>query len=182
MRAVTFQAPGEVKIDERPSPEFPLLLTTGRVANQWHTRTKTALVPALNQDDARPSVHMHPADAEALFLRDGQQVTVRSPRGAAATTVQINADISPGLVWMPIHWNDLWAQSASPNESTSTLKDPISKQPALKAVAVTVTPVFSEPAVMGPGLAEAVSARGGHRKMDPEKQSSRETEKTAERN
>jgi hypothetical protein len=55
---------------------------------------------------------------------------------------------------MPIHWNDLWAQAASPNESTSTLKDPISKQPALKAVAVNVTPVTAEPAVLGPGLRE----------------------------
>src|SRR5690349_23376391 len=54
-------------------------------------------------------------------------------------SLKLDEAISPGVVFMPIHWNDLWGHRASPNEATSNLRDPISKQPALKAVPVNVT-------------------------------------------
>jgi predicted molibdopterin-dependent oxidoreductase YjgC len=134
-----FFARQHLEPDERPSAEFPLLLTTGRVANQWHTRTKTSLVPPLNmRQDAEAKVHMHPADAEALFLRQDEAVIVRSARGEASTSVQISAEMTPGLVWMPIHWNDLWRSGASCNEATSDAQDCVSKQPSLKCCAVAV--------------------------------------------
>jgi anaerobic selenocysteine-containing dehydrogenase len=40
---------------------------------------------------------------------------------------------------MPIHWNDLFAPAASPNEATTDAADPHSRQPALKACAVRIT-------------------------------------------
>jgi len=129
---------------ERPSRAFPLILTTGRVLNQWHTRTKTGLVPVLNKLDPAPFLQMHPDDAVALGLHDRQHVAVASRFGRATTFLKLDQDITPGVVFMPIHWNDLWAHRASPNEATSTLRDPISKQPALKAVAVTVTPANAD--------------------------------------
>jgi anaerobic selenocysteine-containing dehydrogenase len=50
-----------------------MLLTTGRVAGQWHTRTKTANVVALNRLDPAPYLQMHPDDAAALGLHDGER-------------------------------------------------------------------------------------------------------------
>ena len=125
---------------DRPSRAFPLILTTGRVYGQWHTRTKTGLVPALNKLDPAPNLTMHPDDAVALGLHDRQHVAVSSRFGRCVTFLRLDATITPGVCFMPIHWNDLWAKGASCNESTSTLRDPLSKQPALKAVAVAVTP------------------------------------------
>jgi anaerobic selenocysteine-containing dehydrogenase len=129
---------------ERPSLAFPLILTTGRVLNQWHTRTKTGLVPVLNKLDPAPFLQMHPDDAVALGLHDRQHVAVASRFGRATTFLKLDDAITPGVIFMPIHWNDLWAHRASPNETTSNLRDPISRQPALKAVAVTVTPANAE--------------------------------------
>jgi anaerobic selenocysteine-containing dehydrogenase len=140
---------------DRPGRAFPLILTTGRVYAQWHTRTKTAHVPALEKLDPAPYLQMHPDDALALGLHDRQHVCVASRFGRCMTFVRLDEKITPGLVFMPIHWNELWASGASPNESTSTFKDPISKQPALKAVAVNVTAVVAEPAVLGPALMKA---------------------------
>jgi len=134
-----FFAREHLTAEEKTTAKFPLLLTTGRVANQWHTRTKTALVPALGKGEAAPSVHMHPADAESLFLQDRQAVTVHSSRGESATILRIDAAMSPGLVWMPIHWNELWGKRASCNEITTDASDLQSKQPALKCCAVSVT-------------------------------------------
>ena len=129
-----------IEMDDRPSRAFPLILTTGRLLNQWHTRTKTGNVPLLNKLDPAPYLQMHPDDAERLNLHDRQHVAVASRFGQATTFLKLDDSITPGVCFMPIHWNDLWAQGASPNEVASNLRDPISKQPALKAVAVRVTP------------------------------------------
>lgn len=130
--------------EEMPDRLFPLVLTTGRVANQWHTRTKTGQVASLNKADPSPFVQMHPDDARALGLRDGQRVLVRSRRGSAHTIVRIDPQTPLGTVFMPIHWNDLWGKAASPNEATTELFDPLSKQPALKFCAVSISAAAME--------------------------------------
>jgi sulfite reductase (NADPH) flavoprotein alpha-component len=134
-----------VELEDRPSRAFPLILTTGRLLNQWHTRTKTGNVPLLTKLDPAPYLQMHPEDAERLGLHDRQHVAIASRFGQATTFLKLDDSITPGVCFMPIHWNDCWAHRASPNEATSNLRDPISKQPALKAVAVNVTPVASIP-------------------------------------
>ena len=134
--------------DESPSPEFPLLLTTGRVPNQWHTRTKTGLVDVLNKGDPEPFLSIHPTDAQALHIRSGQRVKVRSRRGTAASVARVDLTVTPGVVFLPIHWNQLWGEAASPNEATSDAHDAISKQPSLKycPVAVAAADVETPPA------------------------------------
>lgn len=130
--------------EEMPDRLFPLVLTTGRVAGQWHTRTKTGQVPLLNKADPSPFVQMHPEDARALGLRDGQRVLVRSRRGSAQSIVRIDPQTPVGTVFMPIHWNDLWGKAASPNEATTDLFDPLSKQPALKFCAISISAAAME--------------------------------------
>jgi anaerobic selenocysteine-containing dehydrogenase len=88
---------------------------------------------------------MHPEDAQRLGLHDRQHVAVASRFGQATSFLKLDDSITPGVCFMPIHWNDLWAHRASPNEATSNLRDPISKQPALKAVAVRVAPANAAP-------------------------------------
>ena len=136
-----FWAPREIPREEQPDSEFPLALTTGRTLNQWHTRTKTGTVAQLNLKDPAPYLQMHPEDAAALRLEDGQQVEIRSRRGTATSPLRIDEAIAAGTVFMPIHWNELWSPGASPNEASSDDKDPISKQPALKYCAVAVRAV-----------------------------------------
>ncbi|MDB5295543.1 MAG: binding domain protein [Phycisphaerales bacterium] len=130
---------------ERPTPEFPLLLTTGRTLNQWHTRTKTGTVAQLNDRDPGPYLQIHPDDAAELGVADGDDVDVASGRGTARSVARVDADTSPGVVFMPIHWNELWGRAASPNEATTDATDPLSQQPALKCCAVRVSKVGATP-------------------------------------
>ncbi len=129
--------------EESPDAQFPLILTTGRTPNQWHTRTKTGTVANLNQLDPGPYVQMHPADAEEHNLHDGQPIEIISRQGRARGIVKIDPAISRGLLFMPIHWNELWLHRASPNEATADETDAISKQPVLKYCAVAVRAVES---------------------------------------
>jgi anaerobic selenocysteine-containing dehydrogenase len=125
---------------ERTSGEFPLILTTGRVLNQWHTRTKTGQVDQLNKLDPAPYLQIHPENAQSLGIADGQKVVIQSQRGKCFCTARLDVQIAAGTVFMPIHWNDLFAPAASPNEATTDVCDPVSKQPALKCCAVAVLP------------------------------------------
>jgi sulfite reductase (NADPH) flavoprotein alpha-component len=124
--------------EETPDDRFPLVLTTGRVAGQWHTRTKTGLVAELNKLDPAPYVRMNPSDVTRFRLEDGQRVEVESVRGCAHGVLRVDPSIPIGTVFMPIHWNDLWSPHASPNEATTSAADLISRQPALKCCAVAV--------------------------------------------
>lgn len=124
--------------EERPDDRYPLVLTTGRTLNHWHTRTKTGMVEQLNQLDAGPSVQINPADANELEIADGQPVEVVSRRGRCTSVARLDTNVAPGVVFMPIHWNDCWAHGASPNEVTTPETDAISRQPALKCCAVAI--------------------------------------------
>ena len=155
-----FFAHPQGEADESPSPEFPLLLTTGRVPNHWHTRTKTGLVDVLNKGDPEPFLSIHPTDADALNIRGGQRVVVRSRRGTAVSVARVDRSVPPGVVFLPIHWNQLWGEAASPNEATSDATDAVSKQPSLKYCAVAVSaadvPDVAEPASQAEGRRHVV--------------------------
>ena len=124
--------------EETPDDRFPFVLTTGRLASHWHTRTKTGLVEELNKLDPAPYVRMNPVDAAECDLHDGQFVQVESQRGSASGVLRLDGSTPAGTVFMSIHWNDLWACRASPNEVTTDAVDVISHQPALKGCAVHV--------------------------------------------
>ena len=137
----TFWARPHELAGERTDDDFPLVLTTGRLSGHWHTRTKTSLVKQLNAREDGPFVATHPEDAAALLLQEGRRVRITSRRGTIVSIARVDARIPMGTAFMPIHFNELFAPAASPNEATTDDADPISLQPALKCCAVRVEPV-----------------------------------------
>ncbi len=123
---------------ETPDEEFPFVLTTGRIASQWHTRTRTGKIPELVRHAPEPFVEMHPQDAERLGITDDDLVSIESRRGRAQARVKVTKDIRPGLVFAPFHWGDLWSENSAVNDATNPAFDPISQQPELKYCAVRV--------------------------------------------
>jgi NADPH-dependent sulfite reductase flavoprotein alpha-component len=140
---------------ELPDDDYPLLLNTGRVPHQWHTLTKTGKVAKLGKLDPGPFLQMHPDDAARLEVADGDLVEVASRRGRAILPARVSADVAPGSVFAPFHWNDRFGEYLSINAVTSDAVDPDSLQPELKICAVSVkrvaTPVAS-------GQREAIGA------------------------
>jgi len=121
---------------ELPDEEFPFWLTTGRVLEHWHTRTRTATVPRLNQRHTGSFVEIHPEDAALLGVGEGEALALLSRRGTCTAPVRLSSEIRRGCVFMPIHWDD-----GNPNAITSTAADPLSLQPELKACAVSLAAV-----------------------------------------
>jgi ferredoxin-nitrate reductase len=128
---------------EQPDHEFPLSLTTGRVYSHWHTLTRTAKARQLVQREPEPYVQIHPDLAAKLGVIDGDLVQVSSRRGTIEVKVQISDRVLPELVFVPIHWGDLFAAGNAVNYLTLNAIGRVAKQPELKFCAVTVERIAS---------------------------------------
>ena len=128
---------------DRTDDAYPLLLTTGRLAGQWHTMTRTGKSPELLGKDHEPFVELHPSDAQRAGVREGMRVRLVSRRGIATLRARIADTLPEGVAFAPFHWGALHlAAGETPlNEITSAALDPVSKQAELKATAVRVEPL-----------------------------------------
>lgn len=116
--------------------EFPLVLNTGRIRDQWHTMTRTGKVPRLNSHSFEPCVQVQSGDA--LQLVNGGLARLVSRHGAMLARVQVSDDQRPGSVFVPMHWNDAFAKSARVDALVAPITDPISGQPESKHTPVRV--------------------------------------------
>ncbi|MFF2330693.1 MULTISPECIES: molybdopterin-dependent oxidoreductase [unclassified Streptomyces] len=123
---------------ELPDDEYPFVLNTGRLQHQWHTMTKTGKVAKLNKLNPDPFVEIHPEDAEALGVIEGDPLEVASRRGRAVLPAVVTDRVRPGNCFAPFHWNDLFGEYLSINAVTNDAIDPVSFQPEFKVCAVTL--------------------------------------------
>ncbi|WMJ73727.1 molybdopterin-dependent oxidoreductase [Cytophagaceae bacterium ABcell3] len=131
---------------ETVSESYPLVLTTGRIRDQWHTMTRTGKVGKLNQHIDRPYLEINPADAEQRGLRENECVEIFSKRGNVKVIAKLNHGIKKGTVFMPMHWGKvLDDDSGRANNLTNPLLDPVSKEPDFKYSAVEVRKIRHSP-------------------------------------
>jgi assimilatory nitrate reductase catalytic subunit len=117
---------------EQTSGGFPLSLNTGRVRDQWHTMTRTALAPELNLHAPEPYVEIHPADAAAAGLTEGMLARVRTTHGEAVAIARITDRQRPGSLFMPMHWTAAYAPQGRSNTLIGPHRDAASGQPEFK--------------------------------------------------
>lgn len=124
---------------EQTDENFPLVLTTGRIRDQWHTMSKTGKVSKLKQHITNAFLEIHPEDAAARGIRQNDMVEVQNCRGTVRVKAQISTTIKQGVVFLPMHWGKILNSDLNrANNLTNNLVDPISKQPDLKFAAVQV--------------------------------------------
>ena len=116
-----------------PDPDYPFVLNTGRVLEHWHTGTMTRRSHALDALSPTPFVEMHADDLAKLGVGDGQEVTVKSKRGAIRLPTKASRGIQPGSVFIPFHFRE-----AAANVLTNDALDPYGKIPEFKFCAVRV--------------------------------------------
>lgn len=148
-RAVFYARP-HIPAAEMPDDDYPYVLNTGRLQHQWHTLTKTGKVAKLNRLNPGPFVELHPGDAAALGIADGDSVEVASRRGRAVLPAVVTDRVRPGCCFAPFHWNDLFGEYLSVNAVTSDAVDPLSFQPEFKVCAVSLTKVAAPVSVVTP--------------------------------
>jgi assimilatory nitrate reductase catalytic subunit len=124
----------------KPSSDFPLVLNTGRIRDQWHTMTRSGKSARLSAHMGEPFLEIHPADAEFLGIKSASLVKISSAQGDAVLRAIVTDRQQRGSVFAPMHWSDMNASHARTNVMLAANPDPVSGQPELKFAAVAVSP------------------------------------------
>ena len=122
--------------DEEPDEDYPLILTTGRVLEHWHTGAMTRRAEVLDSIEPGPTAHFAPGDLARLGLAPGGRVRLASRRGAVELAVRVDSGIPAGLVFIPF----CFAEAAA-NLLTNAALDPFGKIPEVKFCAVRAEPL-----------------------------------------
>lgn len=122
----------------RTSPDYALILNTGRVRDHWHTMTRTGKSQRLSQHMAEPFAEMHTLDAQHLAIGDANIVRVSTVHGEVLVRALVTARQRPGSVFVPMHWTDQFSARARVDALVAPITDAISGQPASKNVAARV--------------------------------------------
>jgi len=144
---------------EQADKDYPFLLTTGRVVQHFHTRTKTGRAVALHSASPDGLLQIAAKDAKEIGVEVGDWVRISSRRGSVEAQVTVG-DIEPGHVFLPFHFGywDNPKRARAANEMTIYEWDPVSKQPHYKYAAVKLTKV-SAPSLQQPEHVERANVR-----------------------
>ncbi|VAW62373.1 Assimilatory nitrate reductase large subunit [hydrothermal vent metagenome] len=118
--------------------QYPLILNTGRIRDQWHTMTRTGKSSKLATHMPEAFVQIHPLNAAEYKIVADDLVEVSSRWGSVNVRVCISDDVPAGMVFMPMHWNDQYASNAVVDKLVNPDCDPISGQPEFKHTPVVI--------------------------------------------
>jgi predicted molibdopterin-dependent oxidoreductase YjgC len=124
---------------ELPEDDFPFFLTTGRMYAHFHTGTMTRISSHLDVEQTTGYLEIHPDDATLLAISDGEPVMVCSRRGELEVPARITTAVSPGTVFLPIHFGENPTNILTNAEAV----DPLAKIPEFKVSAVRIEKVRS---------------------------------------
>lgn len=136
-----FVAEAYAPAKEQQSAEYPLVLNTGRLRDQWHGMSRTGTATQLFGHVDQAQVSLHPDELRRQGLENGQLVRVSSCRGELVLPVLADDQVQPGQAYIPMHWGDRYLRGGGVNVLTQPAFDPLSKQPELKQAAIKIQPV-----------------------------------------
>ena len=119
--------------DELPDETYPMILTTGRVLEHWHTGAMTRRAAVLDAIEPEAIAHLAPAEFQRLGVAPGDVVRVATRRGVIELKARIDADVPAGIVFIPFCYSE-----AAANMLTNPKLDPVGKIPEFKFCAARV--------------------------------------------
>jgi formate dehydrogenase major subunit len=126
--------------DEVPDTEYPMVLSTGRVLEHWHTGSMTRRADVLDALEPEAVAFMAPREIYRMGVEPGDMVRLETRRGAVEVKIRADRDVPIGMVFMPF----CYAEAAA-NLLTNPALDPMGKIPEFKFCAVRVSRLAEEP-------------------------------------
>ena len=127
--------------DEVPDDEFPLVLTTGRLLEHWHTGAMTRRAGVLDAIEPHGIAAMNPYEITRHGLRQGQTIAVETRRGRVEAILRADREVADGMLFMPFCFNESPA-----NKLTNPMLDPYGKIPEFKYCAARIAPAARQQA------------------------------------
>ncbi|GMQ89814.1 MAG: formate dehydrogenase subunit alpha [Gammaproteobacteria bacterium] len=119
--------------DEQPDAEFPMVLTTGRQLEHWHTGAITRRAHVLDEIEPEAVASLSSIDLRRLGIAPGDLIRVVTRRGAIELKSRADGAIPEGCVFVPF----CYAEAAA-NMLTNPALDPVGKIPEFKFCAVRI--------------------------------------------
>jgi formate dehydrogenase alpha subunit len=116
---------------ELPTSAYPILLTTGRILEHWHTGSMSHRSHVLETLVSESHVEINPVDASRLGIVEGDEISLSSRRGSVQTRAKKTHRVRPGQAFMAFHWRE-----APANRLTNPALDPQAKIPEFKVSSI----------------------------------------------
>ncbi len=126
--------PAEVLPPGEPVDDaYPMVLTTGRQLEHWHTGEMTRRSRVLDAIEPGPVACLAPSELERLGIAPGGRVRVETRRGTVVCAARADGDVPRGMVFLPFAYSE-----AAANMLTNPQLDPSGKIPEFKYCAARV--------------------------------------------
>jgi len=112
---------------EGTDAEYPMILTTGRILEHFHTGTMTRNSRILDELVPEGFVQINPNDASNYNIADNEVISISSRRGSIRIKARITNKPKPNVLFMPFHFYE-----AAANVLTIDALDPACKIPEYK--------------------------------------------------
>lgn len=122
-------APAEV-----PDADFPMILTTGRQLEHWHTGSMTRRATALDALEPEANASLHPKTLRKMGVEPGEMISIETRRGAIRIMARADRAVAEDMVFVPFAYVE-----AAANTLTNPALDPYGKIPEFKFSACRVT-------------------------------------------
>ncbi len=122
--------------DELPDDDYPMVLTTGRLLEHWHTGAMTRRAATLDALEPEAVALLNQGDVARLGLAPGDMIQIETRRGQVSLKVRQDGEVPEGVVFIPF----CFAEAAA-NLLTNPQLDPYGKIPEFKFCAARVEPV-----------------------------------------
>jgi formate dehydrogenase major subunit len=118
---------------ELPDDDYPMVLTTGRQLEHWHTGAMTRRATYLDALEPEAVASLHPKELRRLGVAPGEPIRVATRRGVIELTARVDRAVPEGMVFIPFAYVE-----AAANVLTNPQLDPIGKIPEYKFCAARV--------------------------------------------
>jgi formate dehydrogenase major subunit len=119
--------------DEVPDEDYPMVLSTGRVLEHWHTGSMTRRSGVLDAIEPEAVAFMSPKNLWREKIAPGDFIRIETRRGVVEVKVRSDRDVPEGMVFMPFCYAE-----AAVNLLTNPALDPFGKIPEFKFCAARV--------------------------------------------
>jgi formate dehydrogenase major subunit len=135
-RRARFTPASVIAPDEAPDGDYPMILTTGRQLEHWHTGTMTRRTRVLDAVEPEANCSLHPRTLRRLGVAPGGTLRLTTRRGSIENMARADRAVSEDMVFLPFAFVE-----AAANILTNPALDPYGKIPEFKFSAVRVEPV-----------------------------------------
>ncbi|MBM3573400.1 MAG: formate dehydrogenase subunit alpha, partial [Alphaproteobacteria bacterium] len=118
---------------EEPDAEYPMVLSTGRQLEHWHTGAMTRRASVLDTLEPEAVASLAAADLRRIGAVAGDRIRVVTRRGAIELKARADSALSPGMIFIPF----CYAEAAA-NILTNPQLDPFGKIPEFKFCAARI--------------------------------------------